>query len=47
MGFYIKQISVDYEDSNDVINFENGLNIIRGPSNTGKSMVLKCIDFLY
>lgn len=47
MGFYIKQISVDYEDSNDVINFENGLNIIMGPSNTGKSMVLKCIDFLF
>ena len=47
MGFYIKQISVDYEDSNDVIDFENGLNIIMGPSNTGKSMVLKCIDFLF
>ena len=47
MGFYIKQISVNYEDSNDVVDFENGLNIIVGPSNTGKSMVLKCIDFLF
>ena len=47
MGFYIKQVSVNYENSNDVINFENGLNIIMGPSNTGKSMILKCIDYLF
>ncbi|MBP5441396.1 MAG: AAA family ATPase [Fibrobacter sp.] len=47
MGFYIKEISVDYATSKDVISFKEGLNIISGPSNTGKSMILNCIDFMF
>ena len=47
MSFYIKQISVDYESSNDVVEFKNGLNIIFGPSNTGKTMILECINFMF
>lgn len=47
MSFYIKEISVDYATSKDVIDFKDGLNIISGPSNTGKSMILNCIDFMF
>lgn len=29
-----------------VITFQSGLNVITGPSNTGKSYIFKCIDFM-
>lgn len=46
--FYIKQIcaggpSVKYS----VLSFEDGVNIIYGASNTGKSYVVKCINFMF
>lgn len=46
--FYIKQISAS---GNGVlysaIDFDKGLNIIHGPSNTGKSYVIGCINFMF
>jgi hypothetical protein len=46
--FYIKNIQI-YSGTNTVSNLPliNGLNIIYGPSNTGKSLVYECIDFLF
>lgn len=46
--FYIKQISasgakVQYSS----VEFDKGLNIIHGPSNTGKSYVIGCINFMF
>lgn len=46
--FHISQISasgdeVDYSS----VSFEDGVNFIVGPSNTGKSHVLGCIDFMF
>lgn len=46
--FYIKQISasgakVQYSS----VDFDKGLNIIHGPSNTGKSYVIGCINFMF
>lgn len=29
-----------------VVNFTNGLNVITGPSNTGKTFILRCIDYM-
>lgn len=46
--FFIKQI---YLTGNNVetasIQLDNGLNIIYGPSNTGKSYIAECINFLF
>lgn len=45
--FYISKIMVtgpEVEDS--IIDFHDGVNIVHGPSNSGKSMLLKCIDFM-
>ena len=30
-----------------VINFKPGLNFILGPSNTGKSLVMDCLDYMF
>ncbi len=47
-NFYIKNITVSGVGKEDsVIDFIDGFNIISGPSNTGKTLVLKCIDFLF
>lgn len=46
--FYIKQISASgpkVEFSSIV--FEDGVNIVCGPSNTGKSYMIKCINFMF
>lgn len=46
--FYIKQISASGESVKySTIDFDSGLNIIYGPSNTGKSYVLGCINFMF
>lgn len=46
--FYIKQISamgekVEYSE----ITFQDGMNIVFGPSNSGKSYIIKCINFMF
>lgn len=47
-NFYIKNITVSGEGKEDsVVDFIDGLNIVSGPSNTGKTWILKCIDFLF
>lgn len=47
-NFYIESIVVQGSDKNDaVIRFTKGLNIIQGFSDTGKSCVLKCIDYMF
>lgn len=46
--FYIKQISASGEGVKfSSIDFDNGLNIIHGPSNTGKSYIIGCINFMF
>ena len=45
--YYIKKITVRTSDyGTSVLELKNGLNIIYGPSNTGKSLILECIDFM-
>ncbi|MFC0265798.1 ATP-binding protein [Alloscardovia macacae] len=47
--FWIKRIGVyGHPTSPDsYIDFKEGLNVIYGPSNTGKSWVLNCIDYMF
>ncbi len=46
--FYIKEIAASGADVQySSIVFEPGVNILHGPSNTGKSYVIACIDFMF
>lgn len=46
--FYIKQISASGRGVlYSAVDFDKGLNIIHGPSNTGKSYVIGCINFMF
>lgn len=46
--FFIRRISAFSPDGKvSSIDFEHGVNIISGPSNTGKTMVVGCIDYLF
>lgn len=48
MSFYIQKIIVTGSGKNDsIIELSNGLNIIYGPSNTGKTCIVKCIDYMF
>lgn len=48
MSFYIEKLIVSGQGKEDsVIEFTQGVNIIYGPSNTGKTYIVKCIDFLF
>lgn len=47
-GFYIKRITVTGSGVPDsVIELKDGVNIISGPSDTGKTYVIRCIDYLF
>ena len=47
-SFMIERLSVSGAGKVDgVINFTDGLNIIQGRSNTGKTWILKCIYYLF
>lgn len=47
-GFYIKQITaVSAEKGDASVAFGPGLNIIQGRSDTGKTAVVKCIDYIF
>lgn len=46
--FYLKKLTITGENKKpSSITFEKGLNIIHGISDTGKTCVLKCIDFVF
>ena len=48
MSFYIEKISVTGSGKTDsIIELSNGVNIIYGPSNTGKTYIVKCIDYMF
>lgn len=48
-GFWISNITVARHPTrrDSSLTFEEGLNVICGPSNTGKSWVLQCIDYIF
>lgn len=47
-GFYISEITASGRDvRTSAIQFRQGVNIVYGPSNTGKSMLVKIIDYLF
>ena len=46
--FYIKKLMVSGGGHHtSVIDFKPGLNFILGPSNTGKSLVMDCLDYVW
>ena len=46
--FYIEKLVVSGGGcKTTVIDFQPGLNFILGPSNTGKSLIMDCIDYLF
>ncbi|HII02714.1 TPA: AAA family ATPase [Methanosarcinaceae archaeon] len=46
-GFYIKMVKVTGPGKEDAsIGFDKGLNVVSGPSDTGKSYLLGCINYL-
>ncbi|AAZ17892.1 hypothetical protein Psyc_0018 [Psychrobacter arcticus 273-4] len=47
-GFKILSLSLEGEGLRPaVVNFTDGLNVITGASNTGKSFILNCIDYMF
>lgn len=48
-GFWISSITVAGHPTNpdSSVTFNQGLNVVCGPSNTGKSWVLQCVDYLF
>lgn len=48
MSFYIEKVIVTGSGKKDsVIELSKGVNIIYGPSNTGKTYIVKCIDYMF
>ena len=48
MAFYIERLSVSGPGKQEsVVEFQSGVNIICGPSNTGKTYIIKCIDYMF
>ena len=46
--YYIKKLIVKGTNKNDAVaEFDRGLTIISGPSNTGKTTILRCIDYIF
>ena len=47
MKFYIKKLIISGKDKKDAaVEFSQGVNIICGPSNTGKTKIFKCIYYI-
>lgn len=48
-GFWISSVGVYGHESkpDSAVSFEAGLNVLCGPSNSGKSWVLGCIDYMF
>lgn len=48
--FFVKDITVSGSTQNVVVSkieFEDGVNIVHGASNTGKSYILGCLNFMF
>lgn len=46
--FYIKKLTVTGQGKEpSIITFGKGLNIVCGPSDTGKSYIIECIDYIF
>ncbi|MGG3662493.1 hypothetical protein [Bacillus gobiensis] len=46
-GFYIRKLTVIRENLDDVyVEFSKGMNVISGPSDTGKSYIFDCINYM-
>ena len=46
--FYINKLIVKGAGKKDAVaEFDRGLTIISGPSNTGKTTILRCIDYIF
>lgn len=46
--FYIKRIQIQSENGTiSSVDLKPGLNIVHGESNTGKSLILNCIDYMF
>ncbi|HRS66857.1 MAG TPA: AAA family ATPase [Spirochaetia bacterium] len=46
--FYINKLIVKGANKKDAVaEFDRGLTIISGPSNTGKTTILRCIDYIW
>lgn len=46
-GFYIKRLRIVGDNvENAEVEFSTGLNVIYGPSNTGKTYIYQCIDYM-
>ena len=46
-GFFIRQLclrGIGKEDA--IVKFDKGANIISGPSNTGKTFIFECIEYM-
>lgn len=50
INFYIKSVTAigkDIDKRPSTVEFRDGFNVISGPSNTGKSYIRKCIDYIF
>lgn len=48
MSFFIEKIiATGSGKTTSIIELQKGVNIIYGPSNTGKSCIIKCIDYMF
>lgn len=46
-GFFIKKLQIEGSSKETVcVDFKKGLNVIYGPSDTGKTLIYQCIDYL-
>ena len=46
--FYIEQLLIQGENRPDaIVDFKPGVNFIIGPSNTGKSLIMDSIDYVF
>lgn len=45
--FYIKKVGLKGKLGDSSLNLEKGLNVICGSSNTGKSIIVECIDYAF
>ncbi|WP_343686110.1 AAA family ATPase [Chryseobacterium gleum] len=46
-GYIFKELRLTGENKQDaIVQFKHGLNVISGPSNTGKTFIFDCLDFM-